>query len=151
MCLSVCLFFCLCIYICSHSHVNRHGSWCRYTVANSLAIRPRRKKTLFYGRDRPNFSFWQNFFFLISSKIFLTKIWKLWQKFLENKSKYFPNFFLQKISKFSRNFGVLGVIVLGPWIKKIKNRPTDRPYLAGPPLVKQGFFFSWPKPKSFFH
>ena len=29
-------------------------------------IKPRKKKTLFYGPDRPNFSFWQNFFFIFS-------------------------------------------------------------------------------------
>ena len=122
---------------------------CYRLVQLNLVVRPRKKKTLFYGHDRPKFSFWQKIIFflnffqnLVKISRFCTKIWQFWLKFLENKSKYFPKSFLQKKSKFSWNFCVFGSF-FGTINKKIEEekKSPDRPYLAGPSARKTGFLF----------
>ena len=90
-----------------------------------MLVRPREKKILF--------------FFLLE---FLKKFFPI--PCLKILAEYFPKIFLQKITKISQNFGVLGVIFWNHRLKK--NCPTDWPYLAGPSARKTGFLFAflWP-------
>ena len=97
----------------------------------SLIIRPRGKKKMFYGRERPNFPFWQIFFSslfrflqnLVKSAVFWPKSKNFSWQICQN---IFPKFFYKKCQIFFRNFRVFRVI-----FATRKKKKNDRPTLLG--------------------
>ena len=91
--------------------------------SKNLEVGRRRKKTLFYGPDRPIFSDLGDFFFQFAK--ILTKIYQFYLKNVENKLEYFIKKFLQKKIIFKHVFRV----IFAPEILR-KKRP-DQPTRLG--------------------
>ena len=121
-----------------------------------VTFRPWKKKTLFYGHDRPNFPNWEIFLFfffflslLKSCEIshFGQILRKFGWKFLESNWKYFCKYFLQKTLDFFFwiflcFFFSRGAIFITRKKKifKKKSRLTNHIWKVHPP-EKQGDFF----------
>ena len=112
-------------------------------------VRLWKKKTPFYGRDRPIFSIFLIFLFFflvcknyVKSVIFGLSQWKFGTKFLKVTENLFPKFFSKNV-RFFGNFIVFREVIFATRketnLKKTKNDPTDRPYLEGPSTHKTGF------------
>ena len=107
----------------------------------------KKKKTLFYGCNRPRFSilvFLFFFFFqLCKTNLFCSKSQKIWLKVFGNNWKSFSKIFLQKHQDWGNFIVFRGVLFATRTLKK-KSRPTDQlcnPSWKVSPPVKQGFFF----------
>ena len=111
----------------------------------NVYLRPRKKKTLFYGHDRPIFSIFVDFFFLYSllnlskTSHFWSNTKQIWLNFFGNNWKSFSKFFLQKMSDFWEILKFFKGVIFATRREK-KNVPTDTTWKVHPP-VKQGFFF----------
>ena len=67
-------------------------------------LRPRKKKTLFYGPNKPRFFHFGIFLFCLLKSCEISRFWpkskKIWPKIIENNWKYFSTIFLQKCQSF---------------------------------------------------
>ena len=76
-------------------------------------LRPREKRTLFYGHDRPRFSILVDFFKCKTSP-FWSKSKKIWLKVFGNNWKSFPKFFSKKLQTYEKFYCFLGESFLPP-------------------------------------